>query len=60
MFQDGTEVYEIMTIVEEAKKEQLLATPCNTKSSRYQIKLSEGGLKMIKGKYFFTQHKIKL
>lgn len=45
--------------MEEAKKEQLFAIPCNTKSSRYQIKLSEGGLKIIKGKYFFTQHEIK-
>lgn len=41
------------------KKEQLFAISCNTKSRRYQIKLSKGGLKMIKGKYFFMQHKIK-
>lgn len=49
-----------MTIMEEERKEQLFAISCNTKSRRYQIKLSKGGLKMIKGKYFFTHHIIKL
>lgn len=46
-----TEVREIMTVMEDVKKEQLFANSCTTKSRRYQIKLSEGGLKIIKGRY---------